>query len=104
MKMKRSHTAYVFRRLIMTALFLTLVILFFEHSAIPVQAEGRESFSAQLHYSSIKLCAGDTLETVAANYNTGDNLSDMEYIQELREINQLNGDKLYPGCYLTVLK
>ena len=53
-------------------------------------------------YASIKIEYGDTLETLACQYNDDIDTNDIEYIAMIKRINNLTGDKLHPGCFLTI--
>ena len=61
----------------------------------------RELF-AKASYTSVQISYGETLEDIALRYNTS-SLSQEEYIRRLRELNDLLGNELRPGCYLSVI-
>ena len=54
-------------------------------------------------YSSIKICAGDTLWSIAESYCEKGSVAD--YVQDLKEINGLKNDRaLKPGASLIVYR
>lgn len=53
-------------------------------------------------YTSVELQDGDTLWTIAETYMDESYESVEAYIEELKEINQLQTSDIQKGCYLTV--
>ena len=99
--MKRAET--IFRSLIMTALLLVLIVLFAENRLLVVQA-GSRSIPAGFCCTSVKISEQDTLEDFAERYNTGLYSSNEAYINTVRRMNGMHGDKLRVGCYLSVIR
>ena len=103
-KRRRSETGIIFRCLLMTVLFLIVAILFFEKASVIAQAGGKRTGAAQtVCYRSIKLDADDSLEKLAMQYNEQEIQSNEQYIEIVRDLNQMQGEALRPGCYLTVV-
>ena len=53
-------------------------------------------------YMSVRIESGDTLWGLEKKYNTAGLLSRSEYIEELKTVNHLKGDRIHAGNYLTV--
>lgn len=84
-----------------TFLILKLFILTAEAGEGTASAECRSDYG-KTYYTSVKISAEDTLETIADRYNCGFSQSNSDYIQEIRQVNHMPGERLHPGCYLTV--
>ncbi|PXV95550.1 LysM domain-containing protein [Lachnotalea glycerini] len=54
------------------------------------------------YYTSIQIQKGDTLWELADNYITSEYNSYNDYIDEVKNINSLESDKIHEGQYLTV--
>ena len=70
-----------------------------------VQAQDRSEVSETTYkyYKSIELEAGDTLWDIAETYADACGLSVQEYVQELKDINGLNGDLIHEDHHLTIV-
>lgn len=97
-----KRTGLVFRGMVLTALFLLAVIAFSERSAFSSSASGSRRMNTV--YTSVKIGQDDTLSSIAETYNRGFGMDDAEYISAVQTINSMNGTKLHPGCYLTVIR
>ena len=64
---------------------------------------GDSAKKAVPYYTSVQLESGDSLWSLAAKYNHNSGLSTDEYIQKLRNINQLKSDLIHAGQYVTVV-
>ncbi len=58
--------------------------------------------SVQKCYKSIQIARGDTLWDIAKKYRTNAYDSTKEYIQEIKEVNELLEDDIHEGQYLTI--
>lgn len=56
----------------------------------------------QKYYKSIQLQAGDTLWDIAKEHMNQDYDSVFDYIDEVKEINNLDDDEIHEGQYLTI--
>jgi len=81
-------------------LFISIVLCF---TAISAQAGIQEKKNVVSIYDSIKVSQGETLEDLAEEYNTSGCYSNMEYIDEIKRINNMYSDTIHAGCYLTVI-
>ena len=54
-------------------------------------------------YTSIHIREGDTLDSIAAQFNDGTYYSDAEYIETIKMINGIAHEDIHPGCYLIVM-
>lgn len=71
-------------------------------TAIPANAQTQDCIRPEATYNSIKIGQGETLESIAREYNSGSFYTTYEYIDEIKRINNLCSDKIHAGCYLTV--
>lgn len=83
-------------------LFFMVVSGFFGHSLMQVMAEEEESCTYHKYYTSIRLEEGDTLWSIAQEYNVHSEKTMEEYVRELRQMNSLLDDTIHAGNYLTV--
>lgn len=88
--------------------FIIIITLLFLFSfrmaglALSAMAEEENIPTGNVYYTCVKIQYGDTLDTLASEYNQSDYLSDEDYKKSIRNINHLSEDKLYPGAYLTL--
>ena len=87
------------RAVIITA-SLTL-ILFTVVMSTCITASG-DTTKKQKYYKSIIIESGDTLWDIAEQYYDSDVVSITEYIEELKEINNLSGERIRSGNYIVV--
>ena len=90
-------------RFILTGIVLTLTVTFCSLTAIRSKAETKDSVRPNCYYTSVKVQLGDTLKSIAKEYNTSDTYSDAAYIDDIKRINTLYTDNIHPGCYLTIM-
>lgn len=88
--------------LLIAALSIMVISGFFGNHLMNVMAEEEMSVYYNKYYTSIRLEAGDTLWSIAEEYNVNSNKSMDEYIRELRRMNSLSNDTIHAGHYLTV--
>ena len=67
------------------------------------KAEPRQESAPKGYYESIKIHYGDTLETIAENYNNSDFYNKQEYMDLIRQVNGLYSDDIHAGNYLAVV-
>ena len=88
---------------LMIAMLLIMVISgFFGHSLMQVMAEEEESCTYHKYYTSIRLEEGDTLWSIAEEYNVNSRKTMEQYVSELRRMNSLLDDTIHAGNYLTI--
>lgn len=68
-------------------------------SSSRLEASQQPSFK---YYTSIEIQPGDTLWSIAAAYMSPEYDSVQDYIDEVKELNQLGPDHIHAGQYLTV--
>ena len=93
----------VVRMVLILAVFLLFSLIFFARAELTALAE-QPAARGQFCYTSIKIGREDCLEGIAARYNCGSFSTDEEYIAAVRKVNNMRGDRLSPGCYLTVIR
>lgn len=72
-------------------------------TALKAHAETIDSCKPEYMYTSVKVAYGDTLESIAREYNNTKYCSNSEYVSEIKRINGLYSDDIHAGCYLTVM-
>lgn len=101
---KNTKAEKRFHHLLASVLFFILTVFLFEKASLVAQAGGRGAeMPHKSSYRSIKLGAEDSLESIALKYNKKQLRSDKEYVEAIQHLNGMHGEKLYPGCYLTVI-
>lgn len=88
---------------IIAGMVFVLAITLCSVSVISARAETKSGSLPECYYTSIKINMGQTLDSIAEEYNTADGYSDISYINEIKRINSLYSDNIHPGCYLTVM-
>lgn len=88
----------------MIAFVLFICLISFSGSFLAHAMERRqEPQTYYKYYTSIRVEPGDTLWEIAERYLCEESGSRESYIQELRQINGLNGSQIRAGQYLTVI-
>lgn len=87
-----------------SGLLIVLSITFCSLWMISAKAETKDAVRPECTYTSIKIGPGDTLDSIAEEYNTSESYSNDSYIEDVKQINNLYSDKIHPGCYLTIIK
>lgn len=84
-----------------TVCFIFILVLgcFFIHSNT---VNAKENSNATKYYTSVYIEPGDTLTSIAKEYQTSEYSDLLEYIEEIKYINNLHSDKITAGCYLVV--
>ena len=66
-------------------------------------AEEPEETVRLTYYKSIRLESGDTLWEIAERYAPDTDLTTVQYVEKLRQMNSLKDDTIHAGNYLTVM-
>ena len=82
-------------------LFTIIFIIGISSTMITDAKESSRSPKPYNYYTSIYIEKGDTLWSIAEQY-AYDGISTMDYINELKEINNLKDETIYAGCYLLI--
>lgn len=71
-----------------------------------IMASGRSKASddhaAFKYYTSVQIEKGDSLWSIAVNHMTPEYDNVQDYIEEVKELNQLDEDNIHSGQYLTI--
>lgn len=78
------------------ALIFLSASLFVLHSSAKTQKEYDKC------YTSIEICKGDSLWSIACTYYTPECCNMENYIDEVKRINHIQGEKIVVGEYLTI--
>ncbi len=85
---------------IATILIVTVIVIF---GSILTQAEEETILNSDNYYTSIEIKHADTLWDIAQKYNTDEELTTQEYIEEIMNVNGLTSDQIYEGQCIIVL-
>lgn len=91
-------------RNILLALLTTIFVLVCALGVSSIVASG-QSEAAQnsyKYYTSVEIEKGDTLWNIAEQYMSAEYGSIQEYVDEIKEINNLGDDEIHSGQYLTI--
>lgn len=86
-----------------TVLLITLGSIIFGSSFSAAQDQSAEQEVEYKYYKSIEIKKGDSLWSIAQEYKADDYESTREYIEELKELNNLTSDTIHQGQYLMVV-
>ncbi len=91
---------YIYNNKIMLTIVIVLILsISIIGSIAVVKADERVQYNKS--FISIEIASGDTLSSIAEKYAiTGTEYDD--YIQEVRNINNLSSDTIHSGCYLMI--
>lgn len=97
-----SMNRYLKKLLLWTAAFLIgLNLLGF--AKLNILAKEPDTPSYTRYYKSILIHKGDSLWKIAEQYCPDGAMSVGNYMEELKQINQLKEDTIHSGCYLTIV-
>lgn len=84
-----------------TVCFIVILVLccFLVHSNT---VNAKENSNSVKYYTSVYIEPGDTLTSIAKEYQTVEYSDLSEYIEEIKYVNNLHSDKITAGCYLVV--
>lgn len=75
----------------------------FGNSLFNSMAQEEQRTELYRYYKSITIESGDSLWSIADEYNTHYSMDNREYVHELKKMNCLREDTIHTGQYLTVL-
>jgi len=76
---------------------------FFGHTILNAHAEEPASAPKNRYYTSVQIKKGDSLWDIARAYCPESDYSVSEYVDELKRMNGLSGDRIHSGEYITVV-
>ncbi len=82
---------------ILIAAVLVLAIL-----SPALKSEASTTYQIQKVYQSVKVEHNMTLEGLAKQYNTEDQLTNKDFIKEIKKINHLDSDSIHTASYVVV--
>jgi len=86
--------------IIITAIILLLISIC--SAVVAYASDSDKSTASKRYYTSVKIAEGDTLESLAEEYNNLE-VNNEVYIEDIKNINSLSQDRIHPGCYLTLV-
>lgn len=90
----------IYNNKIMLTLVLVLFLSVFLFGGMKL-VQANESIQYEKSFATIEIEAGDTLSSLAAEYSIS-SVGAADYIQEVKEINNLKSDTIHAGCYLLI--
>ena len=84
--------------LIVFIMVLSIVLILAVRTAAGTERSGQESY----YYTSVCIQHGDTLWSIAEKYSKKTGIPVREYLEKLKKMNGISGDKIQAGSYLTV--
>lgn len=100
---KRKRAAHKRRFLFILILLLVAVISFTLGSFLSsARGNRKENPSYFKYYKNIEVKTGDTLHSLAREYNEPSVSSDHEYVSEIRKLNHMKSSGLIPGQSLII--
>lgn len=75
----------------------------FGHSLMNTMAKEQPGPVYNRYYKSIQISDGDSLWSIAREFNNHSNMSTKEYVSELKSMNRILSDTIHKGQYLTVV-
>lgn len=69
---------------------------------IPITVKAEGNVRVEKHIVSIQVMEGDTLWSIAKQYNTSGKQDIRTYMKEIKRANGLVSDTIHEGCYLIV--
>lgn len=101
-KQKRAKAVAKRRMILLLTMIFMVTIGSVVFGGIFSSAQTTETPVTYKYYKSIKIEKGDTLWSIAKEYCTENYEDTREYIEELKEINNLTSDEIHHGQYLVV--
>lgn len=101
----RKREAVVRRQRGLLAVVVILIVAFgilLGTSINALASSEKDIASYNKYYVSIRIESGDTLWTIADEYVEGFNLSKLDYITEVCQINGISEDNIHAGDYIVV--
>lgn len=85
---------------LLTTVFILLCVLI--GSSIADTGQSAAKNDSYKYYTSIEIEKGDTLWTIAEEYITSEYVSIQEYVEDIKEVNNLGDDEIHFGQHLMV--
>lgn len=89
-------------RVLAGAILLVCLIVFLFFRTASTANAGTENSVRYKYYTSIQIENGSSLWDIAQEYMSEEYPSAEEYIQEIKQINHIDGDLIYAGSYLCI--
>ena len=96
--MKKENKGFLCLSTVLIICFLALCSLLFYSNTV----NAKEPSNSIKQYTSIYIEPGDTLTSIAKEYQTEEYSNLLEYIEEIKYVNNLHSDKITAGCYLLI--
>lgn len=92
-------------RIVIIGIVLAIMFVSFLCASVAVKAQGNPaSANDKIYYTNIMVDNGDTLWDIASEYVNYDHYNSVyEYMNYLKELNNLTSDALYAGTHLMVV-
>ena len=91
------------RIVLMAAVAAILGFGFCGSTLMNTMAKSPASSEKTAYFTSVAICEGDSLWSIAHEYAPALGLTTQEYIDILRQMNHLEGNTIHAGCHLTIM-
>ncbi len=91
------------RRVVVTCIAVLLFVIVFMGRTMVTSMAKEEGRKATPYYKSVQIQDGDSLWAIAARYKEGSHMDTHEYVNQLKQMNNLKKDTIHAGQYLTVV-
>jgi cell division protein YceG involved in septum cleavage len=100
MNSKRRVTGYKNLRLLFT--LATVITVFAVCFSISTVGKSQQQHELCSYYESVQIQPGDTLSSLAQKYYINDIGDFDKYVDEIRALNNISGDNIHAGEYVTI--
>ncbi len=98
MKRSRRRTQKKLNKYVLICAFIAILAILIAATGMFVQAQEKN----EVLYTSIEIQDNDTLWAIASTYCDPDEESITEYIENIKEINNISSDQIISGNYLII--
>jgi len=91
------------RRLFITYIAVLLIVIIFMGRTMLISMAKEDKTEATPYYKSIQIQKGDSLWGIASRYKEGSSMNIHEYVNRLKQMNNLKKDTIHAGQYLTIV-
>ena len=91
------------RRLVITCIAILLFVIIFMGRTMLISMAKEDKRAATPYYKSIQIQKGDSLWGIASRYKEGSSMNTHEYVNQLKQMNNLKKDTIHTGQYLTIV-
>lgn len=102
MKKKRERVHSIYFKKIICSCGVAVALLFISASVFVLHSSAKTQKQYDKCYTSIEVCQGDSLWSIASKHCVPECSNIDNYIDEVKRINHIQGEKIVVGDYLTI--